>query len=190
MWPVVILVQPPGLDFRTRIFDGQELIHVQAFIPPPAVKRFYVPVIHRLSRAREVLLNQWTLATKLIDHREHAKWPAVEQRIMHDIHAPALAMHSRLGYGTRCRHICLRRRIRILSCIPSSRYRRRTSFLFTCQPSRRSITGMRLKPKPGRTSAISRIRRRKAVGSFAWLLRLYAERENCARWKAFRALTW
>lgn len=57
MWPVVIVVQPPGLDCRPRIFDGQELIHVQTFVPEPTVKRLYVSVIHRLSRAREVELD-------------------------------------------------------------------------------------------------------------------------------------
>jgi hypothetical protein len=36
------------------------------------------------------------LATKLIDHGEHAKWPAIEQLVVNEIHAPALVRALRL----------------------------------------------------------------------------------------------
>src|SRR5262249_42749354 len=35
-------------------------------------------------------LQQWTLATPLVDYREHPELPSVGQRIVDEIHAPAL----------------------------------------------------------------------------------------------------
>src|SRR4030095_15162299 len=46
----------------------------------------------------EARLYQRRLATKLIDDREHAKWPSIEQLIMDEIHAPALMRTLRLRH--------------------------------------------------------------------------------------------
>jgi hypothetical protein len=88
------------------------------------------------------------------------------------------------GAGPRCRAMCLRRRTRMRNCKPSSRYSRRTRFLFTIQPSRRSSTQMRVKPKRGRAWASSRIRSRSGPWSRAVLRRYQAVRLNCARRQA------
>ena len=76
------------------------------------------------------------------------------------------------GTSPRCRHICLRRRMRMRNCSPSSRYNRRTRFLFTGQPSRRSMTWMRWYPNRGRRWAMSLIRILSTDWSLA-TLRLY-----------------
>ena len=52
------------------------------------------------------------------------------------------------GAGPRCSAMCLRRRTRIRTCNPSRRYRRRTRFRFTGQPSRRSSTPDSVVPEP------------------------------------------
>ena len=46
---------------------------------------------------RKIDLNQRTLATQLIDHRQNAKSTAIEQLIMHEIHAPTLVRSKRAG---------------------------------------------------------------------------------------------
>ena len=86
-----------------------------------------------------------------------------------------------IGAGPRCRAMCFRRRTRIRSCSPSSRYSRRTRFLFTGQPSRRSSTQIRVKPKRGRAWASSRMRDRRGAWSSRVDRRYHAARLNCAK---------
>ena len=74
-----------------------------------------------------------TLATPLIDDRQDAELPTIGQGIVDEVHAPP-----------RCSAMCFRRRTRIRNCRPSSRYNRRTRFLFTRQPSRRNSTQIRV----------------------------------------------
>jgi hypothetical protein len=44
-------------------------------------------------------LQHGTLATPLIDHSQDPKRPTVSQRVMHEVHAPALAGAGRHGRG-------------------------------------------------------------------------------------------
>jgi hypothetical protein len=74
-----------------------------------------------------------------------------------------------------------RRRTRMRSCRPSSRYRRRTRFFFTGHPSRRSSAQIRVNPNRGRACAKSRMRDRSAVWSARVDRRYQAARLNCAR---------
>ena len=46
-------------------------------------------------RQRETHFRQRTLATPLIDHGQHPKRPAVDQVVVDEIHAPALALAGR-----------------------------------------------------------------------------------------------
>lgn len=94
------------------------------------------------------------------------------------------------GAGPRGSARCLRRRTRIRTNRPSSRYSRRTRLWFTTQPSRRSRTQMRRYPNRGRACAISRSRMRSADWSFARLGRYQAARLNPANRQVRTQLTW
>jgi hypothetical protein len=70
-------------EFRSMI-NGQR--DRQRSIPETAIEGLRA----LLTGHRETDLNQGTLATQLIDYRQQPKRPAIEQLIMHKIHAPAL----------------------------------------------------------------------------------------------------
>lgn len=52
------------------------------------------------SGQRHIGLQSYTLATPLIDDRQHAERPARGELVMYDVHAPALMAPARRRYDT------------------------------------------------------------------------------------------
>jgi hypothetical protein len=52
--PALIVLPSPSLDLPLSVFQAQEPIRVQAFFPQPAVERFHVRVVGRLSWSAEI----------------------------------------------------------------------------------------------------------------------------------------
>jgi hypothetical protein len=49
VWPMIVVVDPPGFDLLPGLIDRPELVNVQAFIAQPPVERFAQPIIRGLS---------------------------------------------------------------------------------------------------------------------------------------------
>ena len=57
MGAVMIVIIPPGFQYRSHFVQRRKLVHVQAFVSKPSVKRFDEAVLGGLARPYEVELH-------------------------------------------------------------------------------------------------------------------------------------
>ncbi len=72
MWSALIVIDPPRLDLRLRVGHRRELMHVQTFVPRPAVKRFNERIFDRLAGRMKFVRRQTPGA------HARAKWAGSE----------------------------------------------------------------------------------------------------------------
>ena len=67
MGTVMIVIIPPGVQYRPNFVQRRELVHVQAFVPKSSVERFDEAVLGGLSRPYEVELHPSKVAPLVED---------------------------------------------------------------------------------------------------------------------------
>ena len=75
MWPHLVVILTPQLEFLPDISQRKEYLYVQTFVSQPAIERFYIAVFNWSARPDEIQL--YTVLISPCFHRATVKFRTV-----------------------------------------------------------------------------------------------------------------